>query len=67
MSSASGVVRSGDETAPQDVPIVRTRAAVWGDRLAMHLEAGRVRLNGVQVTDLDTPAPEGTRIVIAGS
>ncbi|WP_168169622.1 hypothetical protein [Pseudonocardia sp. HH130629-09] len=56
-----------DETAPQDVPTVRTRAALLGDRLAMHFEAGRVRLNGVQVTDLDTPAPEGIRIVIAGT
>ncbi|OLL70435.1 hypothetical protein Ae168Ps1_6182c [Pseudonocardia sp. Ae168_Ps1] len=56
-----------DENEPQDVPTVRTRAAALGDRLAMHFEAGRVRLDGVQVTDLDTPAPEGTRIVIAGS
>ncbi len=38
-----------------------------GDLLTMHFEAGRVRLDGVQVTDLDTPAPDGTRIVIAGS
>ncbi|WP_226366927.1 hypothetical protein [Pseudonocardia sp. ICBG162] len=56
-----------DETAPQDVPTVRTRVAALGDRLAMHFEAGRVRLDGIQVADLDTPAPEGTRIVIAGS
>lgn len=56
-----------DETDPQHIPTVRTRAAALGDRLTTHLEAGRVRLDGVQVTDLDTPASEGTRIVIAGS
>jgi hypothetical protein len=51
------------------VPTVRTRlAAILSDeRVEMHMANGVVLLDHVVVTDLDTPAPEGTRIVIGGS
>jgi hypothetical protein len=54
-----------DETAPQDVPTVRSRLAWLGeDAIAEHFAAGRIHLDGVRVTDLDAPAPEGTRPVL---
>lgn len=50
-------------------PTIRSRAGSAGvdpERLAVHLEQGRLFLDGVPVTDLDAPAPIGTRIVIQG-
>lgn len=51
-------------------PTVRSRvldAGISPERLAGHFERGTVQLDGQTVTDLDTPAPRGTRIVFAGS
>ena len=61
-----------DQTEPDDiapVPTVRSRAMSAGideDRLRGHLERGVLLLDGEPVTDLDTPAPVGTRINIGG-
>lgn len=47
------------------VPTVRDRMRYLSEeRIADHLAAGRVHLDGVQITDLDTPAPDGTRVVL---
>ena len=35
------------------------------ERIEQHLTAGRVRVDGELVTDRYTPAPPGTRIVLA--
>jgi len=57
-----------EETAPQDVPTVRDRLAWLGeDAIAQHFAAGRIHLDGEQVTDLDAPAPKGTRPVLKAS
>jgi hypothetical protein len=34
------------------------------ERIAEHMSAGRVRVDGELVTDLDAPAPAGRRVVI---
>jgi hypothetical protein len=39
-------------------------AGLSPERIEEHTTAGRVRLDGFEVTDLDTPAPAGTRVVI---
>lgn len=41
-------------------------AGIDQDRLRGHLERGVLLLDGEPVTDLDTPAPVGTRINIGG-
>ena len=41
-----------------------TAAGLSGARIEEHMAAGRVRVEGEPVTDLDTPAPAGTRVVI---
>jgi hypothetical protein len=41
-----------------------TAAGLSGERIEQHMTAGRVRADGDLVTDLDTPAPAGTRVVI---
>ncbi|MEQ3542494.1 hypothetical protein WHI96_27155 [Pseudonocardia tropica] len=57
-----------DETAPQDVPTVRSRLAMLGEEaIAEHFAAGRIYLDGERVTDLDAPAPAGTRPVLRAS
>ena len=61
-----------DETATEDTapaPTVRSRAVIAGideERLRGHLERGVLLLDGEPVTDLDTPAPAGTRINVGG-
>lgn len=57
-------------TAPDHPATVGSRleaAGVSPERAAAHLAAGRVELDGVQVSDLSTPAPAGTRIVLRAS
>lgn len=57
-----------DEAEPQEIPTVRTRLAVLGeDAIAEHFAAGRIYLDGERVTDLDAPAPAGTRPVLRAS
>lgn len=51
------------------VPTVRSRAAsipIPEERLLDQIERGVLMLDGEPVTDLDTPAPPGTRIQVAG-
>ncbi len=55
-----------EETPP--VPTVRDRLRYLSDaRVAEHLAAGRIRVDGVRVDDLTQPAPDGTRVVLAGT
>ncbi|WP_181780938.1 hypothetical protein [Pseudonocardia pini] len=52
------------------VPTVRSRilaAGVSPERLDQHHREGRVQLDGEPVTDLDMPAPKGTRINFAAA
>lgn len=49
------------------VPTVRDRlraAGLSAARIATHAEAGTIRCDGALVTDLDQPAPPGTRLLI---
>ena len=55
-----------DEPAPTTVRDRLTAAGLSDERIAEHLQAGRVRVDGELVTDLDTPAPAGTRVVVWG-
>ena len=50
----------------RSVPAVRSRLAgvLSDERVAEHLSNGAFRLDGRVVTDLDMPAPLGTRIII---
>jgi hypothetical protein len=41
-----------------------TAAGLSAERIEQHMAAGRVRVDGELVTDLDAPAPAGTRVVI---
>jgi hypothetical protein len=41
-----------------------TAAGLSDERIEQHMEAGRVRVDGELVTDLDAPAPAGTRVVV---
>jgi hypothetical protein len=41
-----------------------TAAGLSDERIEEHLTAGRLRVDGELVTDLDTPAPAGTRVVV---
>jgi hypothetical protein len=41
-----------------------TAAGLSAERIDEHLSAGRVRVDGVVVRDLDAPAPAGTRVVV---
>ncbi|WP_214368326.1 hypothetical protein [Pseudonocardia sp. H11422] len=58
-----------DAEQPEEIPTVRTRleAMLSEERIASHLERRVIKLDGVVVEDLDTPASPGTRIVIGGS
>jgi hypothetical protein len=51
----------------QTVQTVRSRLAgvLSDERVAEHVRNRALRLDGVVMTDLDLPAPAGTRIVIA--
>lgn len=53
----------------ETVPTVRERVLAAGvpeERLNQHHQRGAVLLDGVPVTELDTPAPPGTRINFGG-
>jgi hypothetical protein len=52
------------EPAPTTVRDRLTAAGLSEGRIAEHMTAGRVRVDGELVTDLDSPAPAGTRVVI---
>lgn len=41
------------------------RAGMSDDRIAEHFAAGVVQLDGETVADLDLPAPDGSRVVLA--
>ena len=54
-----------ETTTPPAVPTVRDRMRYLSDeRIADHLAAGRVHLDGEPITDLDTPAPDGSRVTL---
>ena len=55
-----------DEPAPTPLT-VRDRLSAAGlsdERIEQHMTAGRVRVDGELVTDLDTPAPPPARVVV---
>jgi len=60
-------------TDDQDVPTLLTvgdrlsAAGLSDDRIVEHLGAGRLRVDGQLVEDLDATAPAGSRIVMWGS
>jgi len=41
-----------------------TAAGLSAERIEQHMTAGRVRVDGELVGDLDAPTPAGTRVVI---
>jgi hypothetical protein len=41
-----------------------TAAGLSDERIEEHMTAGRVRVDGELVTELDAPAPAGTRVVV---
>jgi hypothetical protein len=50
-------------------PTVRSRlqdSGISPERIELHHAAGRIRLDGQPVHDLDQPAPPPARIVLAG-
>lgn len=52
-----------------DSPTVRTRLTAAGlspARVAEHLAAGRLTVDGRQVEDLDEPAPPPARLLLEG-
>jgi hypothetical protein len=55
----------------QEQPVATVRSRLAGvlsdERVTEHMARGALQLDGEVVTDLDVPAPPGTRIVIAGS
>jgi hypothetical protein len=53
-----------DEPAPTTVLDRLIAAGLSEARIEQHMTAERVRVDGELVTDLTTPAPAGTRIVI---
>ena len=55
-----------DEHAPTTLTLRDrfTAAGLSDARIEQHMTAGRVRVDGELVTDLDTPAPVGTRVVV---
>ena len=53
-----------DEPAPTTVRDRLTAAGLSDERIEQHMTAGRVRVDGELVTDLDAPAPAGTRVVV---
>jgi hypothetical protein len=52
-----------DEPAPMTVRDRLTAAGLSDSRIEEHMTAGRVRVDGEPVTELDTPAPAETRVV----
>ena len=53
-----------DEPTPTTVRDRLTAAGLSDERIEQHMTAGRVRVDGELVTDLDTPAPVGARVVV---
>ena len=53
-----------DEPAPTTVRDRLTAAGLSDERIEQHMTAGRVRVDGELVTDLDALAPAGTRVVV---
>jgi hypothetical protein len=53
-----------DEPAPTTVRDRLTAAGLSTDRIDAHMTAGRVRVDGEVVRDLDAPAPAGARVVV---
>ena len=41
-----------------------TAAGLSAERIEEHMTAGRLRVDGELVTELDAPAPAGTRVVV---
>ena len=56
--------RDRRRAAPTTVRDRLTAAGLSDERIEQHMTAGRVRVDGELVTDLDTPAPAGTRVVV---
>jgi len=52
------------EPAPTTVRNRLTAAGLSAERIEEHMTAGRVRIDGELVTDLDARAPAGTRVMI---
>ena len=55
-----------DDPAPTTVRDRLAAAGLSDSRVDEHMAAGRVRVDGEPVTDLDAPAPTGTRVVVWG-
>jgi len=53
-----------DEPTPTTVRDRLTAAGLSDERIEQHMTAGRVRVDGELVTDLDAAAPVGTRVVV---
>jgi hypothetical protein len=53
-----------EQPAPTTVRDRLTAAGLSRGRIEQHLTAGRLRVDGEPVTDLDAPAPAGTRVVV---
>ena len=51
-----------DNPAPTTVRDRLIAAGLSDERTRQHMTAGRVRVDGELVTDLDVPAPAGTRV-----
>ena len=64
--------RLHDEGMTDDEPALMTvcdrliAAGLSDERIAAHMTAERVRVDGEPVIDLDAPAPIGTRVVVWG-
>ena len=64
--------RLHDEGMTDDEPALITvcdrliAAGLSDERIEEHMTAERVRVDGEPVTDLDAPAPTGTRVVVWG-
>ena len=53
-----------EKPTPTTVRDRLTAAGLSAERIEQHMTAGRVRVDGELVTDLDAPAPAGTRVVV---
>ncbi|MDT0349525.1 hypothetical protein [Pseudonocardia charpentierae] len=53
-----------DEPTPRSVRDLLMAAGLSAERIDQHMTAGRLRVDGERVTDLDAPAPDGTRVVV---
>jgi hypothetical protein len=56
---------TADEPTPTTVRERLTAAGLPHERIEQHLDAGRVRVDGELVTDLDRPAPPPARVVLS--